>query len=152
MIILFKAGSTALPTSYRPISLLSIGYKILAGLLLDRLRKGGVESRLRDSQFGFRKHRSTQDAIFMAKRIVEDALAKKDGTLSMILLDWSKAFDKILPSAMLEALLRFGLPPDYVTMVAAIYECRYFCVRDGGKTSTNRIQASGMAQGCSLSP
>ncbi len=77
VITLFKSGSTALPKNYRPISLLSVGYKILARLLLNRLRSGGVEERLRPSQFGFRAGRNTSEAFFIAKRFVDQAIARK---------------------------------------------------------------------------
>ena len=152
VVALFKAGNTALPGNYRPISLLTVGYKVVARLLLDRLRAGGVEARLRASQFGFRAGRSTQDAIFMAKRIVETTLAERDGKSSMIFLDWSRAFDKVMPDAMLRALGRFGLPEAIVEMVASIYESRSFCTRDAGIMSSERQQSRGIAQGCPLSP
>ena len=45
VVTLFKKGDTSLPSNYRPISLLVVAYKILAALLLDRLRSGGVENR-----------------------------------------------------------------------------------------------------------
>ena len=149
---LFKAGNTALPANYKPISLLAVGYKVVAGLLLDRLRSGGVEERLRTSQFGYRAGRSTQDAIFMAKRIVETCLSQQDNQLSMVFLDWSRAFDKILPEAMLQALHRFGLPKEILEMVAAIYATRTFCIKEAGVVSSERRQSCGIVQGCPLSP
>ena len=152
VVTLFKKGSTALPENYRPISLLSVSYKVLAGLLLLRLQTGGVEERLRESAFGFRARRSTGDAIFIAKRLIENTLAKKEGVLSLVLLDWAKAFDRIKPSAMLQALTRFGITAEYAQMIVAIFTDRTFQVKDGSRLSSTRKQTTGIAQGCPLSP
>jgi hypothetical protein len=53
VIPMFKKGSGAEPTNYRPISLLAIGYKLLAAILLTRLKEAGAEKRISKSQFGF---------------------------------------------------------------------------------------------------
>ena len=111
-----------------------------------------MEDRLRDSAFGFRAHRSTADAIFIAKRLVEVALSAKKSKLSILLLDWAKAFDKISPSAMLSALQRFGITAPFIDMITAIYSDRTFQVKDGCRCSSTRTQCTGIAQGCPLSP
>jgi hypothetical protein len=41
----FKKGVTSEPINYRPISFLTLRYKILAGLVLQRFQQGGVEER-----------------------------------------------------------------------------------------------------------
>eukprot|EP00959_Pyramimonas_sp_CCMP1952_P431572 9038174-Pyramimonas_sp.AAC.1 len=65
VILLFKKGNILLPANYRPISLLPVGYKVLAALLRRRLLHGGAERRLRNSQCGFRPGRGTQDALML---------------------------------------------------------------------------------------
>ncbi|CAE8637226.1 unnamed protein product [Polarella glacialis] len=148
----FRQGHEALPENYRPISLLTVGYKVLAPLLLNRLRHGGCEQRLRRSQFGFRPDRRASDAIFIAQRLIDTALAERDGKLSMIWLDWAKAFDRIDHAAMVVAVKRFGLPSEFVCLVTAIYRERTFVVREGHCESTAHRQDSGIAQGFPLSP
>ena len=66
------------------------------------------------------------NALFMARRFIDKALAKKDGKLVALALDWSKAFDSIMPDSMYVALLRFSIPPDFIIMVKAIYISRQF--------------------------
>ena len=66
----------------------------------------------------------------MAKRIIDHALDAKDEAMSIILLDWAKAFDKIRPEAMLRALERFGIPVNFFNMVRGIYSDRTFASKN----------------------
>ena len=152
VVTLFKKGDTSLPSNYRPISLLCVAYKVIASLLLDRLKAGGTERRIHQSQYGFRPGRGTTDALFLARRIIDAANEDRDGALYVLLLDWSKAFDRIKPKSLLQALERFGLPKAILDMIDAIYSSRQFNVRDNGSTSSSHPQAAGIAQGCPLSP
>jgi len=152
VVALFKKGDDALPENYRPISLLCIGYKVLAGILLDRLKQGGADGRIRESQYGFRPKRGTADALFLARRVIDATLASSNGSVLLLLLDWSKAFDRVKPEALLRALDRFGLSEGILAMIGAIYESRTFSIRDGGGRSAVHKQAAGIAQGCPLSP
>lgn len=45
-------------------------------------------------QFGFRRHRSTTHALFVARRI-QDIGEQTGDNLIITLLDWEKAFDKV---------------------------------------------------------
>ena len=136
----------------RPISLLDIGYKLFAVILLNRLKAAGADEQLWPTQFGFRKGRGTGDALFLARRAVERAWAEKDGKLTMLALDWAKAFDSVAPASLTAALLRFGVPEGFVKMIEAIYADRRFRVKDGGSTSKWHEQQAGISQGCPLSP
>ena len=94
VITIFKKGDSSLPSNYRPISLLCVGYKVLASLTLRRLQDGGTESRLSASQYGFGPGRGTADPLFLARRMLEAAVDDTDSSLYIVLLDWSKAFDR----------------------------------------------------------
>ena len=85
--------------------------------------------------WGFRRSRSVIDAIFMVQRLIDGAWEGRDNQLSIIFLDWSKAFDKVDPLALIEALRRFGIPEKMVKMIAGIYAKRSFIVKDQGCTS-----------------
>ena len=149
---IFKKGDDSLPANYRPISLLTVGYKILATMIHARIVKGGSEQRLRDSQFGFRRKRSVIDAVFIVQQLIYGAWEGKDTSLSIIFLDWSKAFDKVDPQALIVALRRFGIPEKMVRMIGGIYAKRSFVIKDQGHTSNLMEQGTGIAQGCPLSP
>ena len=150
--LLHKKGDTSLPENYRPISLLAIGYKLLAWMLQKRIQNGGAENRIRSTQFGFRPGRSTSQAISIARRMFEAAETCQSPGLVAVLLDWSKAFDRIKHDTLLDALRRFGIPLDMLNMIEAIYKHRSFVLRDPVANSSERPQAAGIAQGCPLSP
>ena len=149
---IFKKGEPAECCNYRPISILNIGYKIFASVLLERLRRGGAEQRLWGSQFGFRRGAGTEDAIHVARRRIEEAIACRGGELAFLALDWKAAFDSVSPDGLSRALLRFGVPQRFVEMIAAIYSDRRFIVSDCGACSEPKPQDSGISQGCPLSP
>ena len=149
---IFKKGNVQDCDNYRPISLVCVAYKMYAGLLLNRLKAAGAEQRLTPTQFGFRSGRGSTDAIFGVRRHVDLALARKNGRIGMVALDWKKCFDSINVGALLVALGRFGLPAKILRIIGDIYETRRFSVIDGEQSSTQRAQASGVSQGCPLSP
>ena len=93
VVAIFKKGNIEDPDNYRPISLVCVAYKIFASLLLKRLQDGGAEDRLTTSQFGFRRKRGTNDAIFAVRRHIDLALAQRFGSKGIVALDWKKAFD-----------------------------------------------------------
>ena len=127
-------------------------YKIFSSMLLQRLLGSGADRRLRQNQFGFRAGHSTVQALFLAQRLIDQALASKNGTLSVLLLDWSKAFDRIHAEAMIIALQRFGITGRMLDIVRVIYSDRSFHVKEGDVKSSQHRQSSGIAQGCPLSP
>jgi len=150
--VIYKKGAIDQCENYRPISLLNIGYKTFAALMLARLVEAGAEERLSSAQFGFRSKCFTVDAVFVLLRRLDTAIAQRNGKLVVLALDWQKAFDSIDPDAMIAALRRFGLPNHVLEMIRAIYSDRHFRVRDCGHTSRSRPQGAGISQGCPLSP
>ena len=69
VVLLFKKGDVSVPENYRPISLLSIGYKVLALMIQKRLQIPATEARIRNTQYGFRPKRGTVAAISIVRRI-----------------------------------------------------------------------------------
>ena len=95
VVLLFKKGDAALPQNYRPISLLAVGYKVLAALLHRKLLEGGSEQRMRASQYGFRPKRGTADALMVVRRMIDAAHQDHSEGLLLLFLDWAKAFDRV---------------------------------------------------------
>ena len=85
VVLLFKKGDASLPENYRPISLLPVGYKILAALIHQRLIDGGVAEKITASQFGFRPKRGTGDALMIMRRVIDAAHMANTGGISILL-------------------------------------------------------------------
>eukprot|EP00959_Pyramimonas_sp_CCMP1952_P125062 2614425-Pyramimonas_sp.AAC.1 len=79
-------------------------------VLLGRLKDAGAEDRIWGAQFGFRSERGTADALFVARRLIEETWSSRSGKLVLLALDWAKAFDSVSPTALAQALVRFGTP------------------------------------------
>ena len=106
--MLFKKGDPLSCDNYRPIALLAIGYKLLASVLLARLKLAGAEDRIWNTQFGFKSQSGTLDALFLTRRLIDEAWMGKDSQIVFAALDWSK---------ILYALYRFGVPEKTIRMI-----------------------------------
>ena len=108
--ILKENKDKKLVNSYRPICILNIWGKILDKILADRLyyylESKGV---LSERQYGFRKGRSTIDAIYDAVKIIQDIIQRKE-LVGMISLDMSNAFGSIRRKDIIEILIKIDVP------------------------------------------
>ena len=143
-------GAHTDPEMYRPISLLSTAYKILARILQTRLAEV-LDHKLRPTQYGFRKNRSCSQPLHIVRRL-QDKAEKTGATLYLMFLDWEKAFDKIHPEALIASLRRYGVTEDFVEMIINIYSQPLFTVTAAGTTSQVEKAQTGIRQGCPLSP
>ena len=119
---IFKKGDTKNLANYRPSSLLNTLYNIYASTIHNRIASK-IDDHINNTQYGFRKKRSTAHAFDLARRIQD--LAEQSGeNIVMVLLDWGKAFDKSDQGRMFEALRRFNIPSQNRANIEAIYGIR----------------------------
>ena len=112
----------------------------------------GLDPFLRENQYGFRRGRSTNEAIFLIRRLQDLVDAKRNQALFLLFLDWSKAFDTIKPAALHVALERVKIPARMCSAIRDLTASPYFEVVVNGELSSAKKQASGIRQGCTLSP
>ena len=106
---------------------------------------------VQDTQYGFRPKKSTAQAIFIARRLMD--ISERAGTnLTITLLDWKMAFDKVNQTKLLQVLRRLRVPPRMLKLIQHIYSNPKFRVSAEGRQSESMIQNSGIRQGCPLSP
>ena len=96
--------------AWRPIALLNTTGKLMEAIAAARLSKIAEEAGLLpDIQMGFRKGRSTEAALFLLTSQVEKVW--KEGIVASLLsLDISGAYDRVLPKILQQILKRKGIP------------------------------------------
>ena len=128
-------------------------YKIYTRLIANRLSM--VEPYLRSTQYGFRKRRSTTHAIHVVRRTIEAFFHKSapEHDLNLLLLDWSKAFDRIDTMALTDALLAFGIGGKFLEAIKCIFKSEFRVLGQRDDPASSRYpQEVGIRQGCPLSP
>ena len=143
-------GSLTDPNNYRPISLSSTAYKLMARIVQQRLEKA-IDDRLRPLQYGFRAGRSTSQPVHILRRLLERA-ERTNTSLYVLLLDWKQAFDRVSVKALEVAMQRCGVPQAMIALIRSIYTSQLFQVKATSNTSEVLCAKSGIRRGCPLSP
>ena len=106
---IFKGGNKELSANYRPVSLTSQLAKLLERIIRWYLVKYlEINNAFPDSQHGFRECRSTVSQLLEHYEDIVDAL-EKNSNIDIVMLDYSKAFDKINISILLKKLKILGV-------------------------------------------
>ena len=96
IIPIFEENDNTEPSSYRPISLLSIFNRLFEKIMYNRLVEFMEKNDLlSNSQYGFRKHHATHHAILDIMNQIHSNFDNKLYTCS-VFLDLKKAFDTLL--------------------------------------------------------
>lgn len=112
----------ALPKSYRPVCLLNTMGKLQEKLLCKKLNQIRTEIGLHPGQYGFRKGRSTEDAINKVFEIVNESIKKY---VLMIFIDVSGAFDNLWWPSFFERLRRMRCPKNLYGSLRNYCQDRY---------------------------
>ena len=110
-----------------------------------------TDSRVRDTQYGFRKNRSTTQPIHVMRRLIE-IFERQNTPFHALFLDWSKAFDSVTFTSIQAAMEHAGVPAHTRQVIMALYNNPTFLVRDSSQKSSKYTQTKGLRQGCPLSP
>lgn len=106
--------------NFRPISLLNTPYKIVAKVFANRM-KPLLHNWILPSQTGFVPNRCILDNIFLAFEGIEWTLKNKQN-LSMLLLDFEKAYDRVNWTFLQQVMARMGFHHTWVNQVMALNE------------------------------
>ena len=155
IIPLLKAGKTAGDlASFRPVSLTSCVVKTMERMVADRLYYiAETRGMFSDLQAGFRRGRSCEDQILKMVQAIEDGFQKKKMERSvLVMLDYSKAYDKVWQQRLLLSMEEKGIPMKFLKWISAFLGNRLARVRFQDATSKVRVMRQGLPQGAVLSP
>ena len=139
-------------SNFRPISLTVICCKLLEHIIhISMMCHFDSCNILTDFQHGFRKARSCESQLIIT---VEDIANNLDDGLQtgLILLDFSKAFDKVSHLRLLHKLQHYGIKGSLLTWISNFLQGRVQKVNLDDKSSDQSPVSSGVPQGMVLGP
>jgi hypothetical protein len=148
--IIYKKGDKKRIENYRPISLLTADYKILAKTLTERLKK--VLTKLIGSeQQGFIPGGDIAGNLLLVKEIIAHC-DEEDMEGILIMMDFMKAYDRVDRETMMETMKMMNIGENFRTMVHLLYTRSMATVVANGEMGEKFRTEGGVRQGCPLSP
>ena len=138
-------------SSYRGISLTSCICKLMERMVSNRFTWFMEKNeKYNPAQSGFRKCKSTMDAICQLVTNVQKAMKEKKH-LTAIFFDLEKAYDTTWRAEVIKPLLNMGIRDQTLAFFKNFLNNRRFVVRIGDSTSAEKEQKEGIPQGSVLS-
>ncbi len=114
--------------------------------------KNSLPNTLDPLQFAYRPNRSTDNAISSTLHLALTHLENKDSYVRMLFIDFSSAFNTIIPQQLINKLNLLGLNNSLCNWILDFLTGRPQSVRVGHNTSSTTTLSTGAPQGCVLSP
>ncbi len=136
---------------YRPVALTSVVMKSFEKLVLAHLKDITGPS-LDPLQFAYRANRSVDDAVNMGRHYVLQHLDRPGAYVRILFVDFSSAFNTIIPNLLLPKLTQLSVPTSVCQWINSFLTDRQQLVRLGKFSSSTRTISTGAPRGCVLSP
>ncbi len=146
-----KKSPVSCLNDYHPIALTPIIMKCFERLVMQKI-KTSLPNTLEPLQFAYRPNRSTDDAISTTLHLALTHLEDKDSYVRMLFIDFSSAFNTIIPQQLINKLNLLGLNNSLCNWILDFLTGRPQSVRVGHNTSSTTTLSTGAPQGCMLSP
>lgn len=136
---------------YRPVALTPVIMKCFERLVQQHI-KASLPPTFDPHQFAYRANRSTEDAIATALHTALTHLEHQGSYVRMLFIDFSSAFNTIIPSRLVTKLMDLGLSQPICLWIKDFLSNRPQTVGLGHHLSTPITLSTGSPQGCVLSP
>ena len=146
-----KKSKVTCLNDYRPVALTPVVMKCFERLIMAQINSY-LDKNLDPLQFAYRHNRSTVDAISLALHSALDHLDNKNSYVRLLFIDYSSAFNTIIPSKLVTKLAELGLCASLCNWILDFLIHRPQSVRIGGNVSDLITISTGAPQGCMLSP
>ena len=134
--------------NYREIKLMSHSMKLWERVIEARIRK---EATIGEQQFGFMPERSTTDAIFCLRMLLEKC-TEGQKAVHCAFIDLEKAYDRVPREELWECLRLAETSECYVTIIKDMYDGATTTVRSAAGLTEEFKVGVGLHQGSALSP
>ncbi|KAL3687300.1 hypothetical protein R1sor_013609 [Riccia sorocarpa] len=145
-----KEGNRFLFTSWRPITLLTTTYKIIAWIIAQRL-KHMLPDIINCQQTGFIARRNIVENVLSLHLTQEWALITDQDVL-FVKFDFQKAYDRVSHTYLWETLTALGLDLENVERIQGLVMNASASIHVNGKLTEEFPIQRGVRQGCPLAP
>ena len=119
-VLIYKKGDDADVNNFRPISLMSVIYKLFMGVMAKRLTRWSIDAGvLSGEQKSARPSEGCYEHTYLLKSLVADARRRKQ--LFLAWLDIRNAFGSVPHATIRSVLQHIGVPADLVTLILNAY-------------------------------
>ncbi|PKU61153.1 putative mitochondrial protein [Dendrobium catenatum] len=140
------------PSKFRPISLCQTIYKIVANVLVNRL-KGVLPRLVFEEQAAFVSGRSISNHCLLAQELLNKFKVSKLALgLLALKVDMEQAYDKMSWRTLELVLRQMGFPPRFSSWLLSCVKNPKFTILVNGQLSEDIKADCGFRQGCPLSP
>ncbi|KAK0418219.1 hypothetical protein QR680_013439 [Steinernema hermaphroditum] len=148
-VLLYKKGDPLLIKNYKPISLLSVIYKLLTKTIVQRIEHV-LDAAQPVEQAGFRRNFSTIDHLHAVNELLEKTREYRV-PIYIVFVDFEKAFDTVEANAIWKAIERQGVPRQIIALLRRIQDEAASHIQLGEDRVPINIQR-GVRQGDVISP
>ncbi|KAI0498501.1 hypothetical protein KFK09_019389 [Dendrobium nobile] len=152
IVLIPKIKNSILPSNYRPISLCQTIYKIVATMMVNRI-KFYISNIISEEQTAFIPCRSMSEHCLLAQEIFNKfRISKIKNGMMEIKLDMEQAYDRMGWPTLRNILMWYGFPSNFSDLIMeCVTNARFSIILNGRNTKWINVEC-GFHQGCPLSP